>query len=759
MKRILHSPDTSGGAPLPFGGLPQPTFQDKALTVENVYPDGNPSPTFRDRGSQRHMAAHLGKRLIPDPSTPETTWVEMPDGIVTRRRLQLGEWLITPKNALRATLLGLGLLNVGYNADALAHNIPSAATDIGDEAQQAWFRMQHGDGTPDQTTVYPGKAGQKISYRHFEITSNNTVGQSASAANKVKDILEKAVPLDGKITELMVRGGASDDFRTDRRLTVPDTGNGNLADRRAKALLKDVKQAAESLGLELPKATVTGSENLLSSQEYDTLTKFAKKAGYSDAQAAIVAADRGAKLPGKLGTMVDELIAKARGAHVEGTVKVVTDFKLPDHVETIPGIHPPENPVRDYEDLRFLPFFVPPLRRLRLAEQQIPKTKLVEFSNEVADPVWVRLYKEALTQDERLKTEAAFYTRKLTHLLRDDRISSIDRMDYSAMDGSERSIRVCFVDHEPTDETREMFRQILSTTVNMNEGALSDAVSTIMVYPSENAGLAHGDPKRIGLGIDKQDDVSILGTTTPLLGLIEMHMPPEPSPDTLHDYMSPAWILAHELGHAMDVDPSKPNELQPTADGRYVSVSTWRDAAKPIHGSMRPLPVAPDSERISYRIKRQVVDKDGNVIPRIETVTQGDDKIPEATASQIVDAHPTQYGSSRSSEHFGEGFAGALLHTLYGTEIPYSQTGRDEPQLPVGNFAKGYTPARQTIETVIDATGVDLGRPIKTHSGEIRFTTTTVEQDQRLFAIATRARQTATPNESDMIAVLGWVIK
>ena len=287
-----------------------------------------------------------------------------------------------------------------------------------------------------------------------------------------------------KISALKVQGDASADWGNDRDLILDNPGNLDLGMKRAQAEADELTDELGRNGIGVASAQISAAEHNLTKAQYDEVLAAAKDAGFKTASEAVRASDHGRTLTGKIKNLVETYVTKKRGTTVIVEISR-DDIKLgPEKEVIVPGPKPPEHPHRDFKDFNFqawplllLAGLIP--QKFGLAKRLVPKTRKETVEFEFGDPVWFKLYKEGVvdfkTKDGEpaeagLTKDAVFWTRKYQDLLRDDRIKEVDRMDYYDMDGADKSMRVIYVDHTPTDDTREAFRQILQRTANANLG-------------------------------------------------------------------------------------------------------------------------------------------------------------------------------------------------------------------------------------------------------------------------------------------------
>lgn len=746
------------------GELPElvpPNFVDPTAVVEHVFPRPDLTTASRDRGSQQRMTDYLHERLEPSPEVGREIRGVVPDGYGTRTRWHHDGWLfkLTPKRALAATVMASALATGTVNSDAIGHNVTTVAEDVGDEVRQFDFWRQHGSGRPDVTITH-----QPVTITtHYDTMLNgetqNASGESTADTASIDGLVDRITgDIQGKPGTLLVKvaveavGTASDEWAAgDGSIGKPDAGNKKLAEQRAEVAAKAVVGELKERGVVVQSVRSSAFEAVLPRKTKAELTEAAQKAGFPTLRAAITAVDSGEKVEPGLEGQIRKYLTQRRGTAIRVDVESLqtTTSQKPD--EHIPGIHPPENPDRDYQGIWPILFPVLPLPRFRRSREVFGKVREIVFRS-VGRPEWLHLYPEALTENEELKRHAAFYTRKYNHLLRDNRIASVERMDYIGHDGAERTVRMCFVDHEPSDEARKKFREVMATMANAQEGSIGDTTQLITVFPSHNAGTAHKNPKRIALGIDKQHEKSTLGFNLPLLGLIELHMPVTGTREQLAEFYGGLWTLAHEMSHSLDVKP-QPVELVRLIDGSYVSRDPWADAFAAVDKQLADLPSS-RPELIEYDIVRQVRDRNGTIRAVTERVREGDTRLSEAVSVQIVGHKPTEYGSSHSVEHLAETGAAAVS----GIDIPFEESGTNVPAYDDFNFAKGFAPAKESLRAFAERSGLGLEDFRQLDALRVRFTTTSVRDDPVLHEIAERVRRTSVPAESDMIRVAGWVI-
>ena len=719
--------------------------------VRNIYDGPQSSP---DYDSAIRMGDHLSQRLMPRQIGSRVVSVVVPNGHRNRWSVYRDGWLIPPKGAALASAVGLGIMNVVGNGPAIAHNTDTVISDLGEEYRNLKFHAQHGTGTPDKTITIPDTFIHDTQYGTLKGTTNSEVGKSEVDPEDVEQILGDIISHPtlkggGAISKIEVRGNSSDDPTFGKS----DKLNTYLGQKRGEETAAALGNRLQATSIPHPEIVVIKpKEEIINRGKLEKLDKIANTSGYETFKLAVKAYDNGAKLPDELRKAVEQEISNSRGTKVTVDFQKVNSFKDPGMTEFVKGFNPPVDLDRDYDDLKLFPWLVPPIPRLRAKLRKEPKGKRVNFV-EPGDPVWFRLYEDAIDENGQLAKDLSWYTRKMNYLLRDDRVKKVEEATVVGDDEEERSMRMCFVDHEPTDEAMEKIRDVIRYFARANGGTLPDTISTIMFYPSDNAGTAHNDPSRIGLGIDNQDPEEVLGVTTPLLGLVELHMSTDPTPEELNHFFGAVWTLAHELGHGIDIDPSKPQQLVKLLDGSYVSVNTWRDLGDSVHQNLLPVEGKMTGHNVKYKITVEERDRKGKIRRVERTVNQDHPDIARAIDAQIIGHRPTIYASGDSAEHLAETAAAAATSI----DIPYSQAGVTVSNDPGFSFAEGYRPAKESLDAFYAGTGIKPGDERLANS-RVSFRTTSVKDDPWLHGLAERARNTPVPEEDDMLRVLGWVI-
>jgi len=399
--------------------------------------------------------------------------------------------------------------------------------------------------------------------------------------------------------------------------------------------------------------------------------------------------------------------------------------------EKIPGVdHVPHIPKPGF--FWFIPM-IPFRRRERYVTQKqvkqwqfTPSKEIMKprFFREEVDQAWVRIRPEAVQEDGTLVQNSWAFTRKYEHLLRDGRITDVLRADFDSPEGEDKQLRIMFVDHAPAKETVAMFTELLEKFAAMDGGKIADRVSGIFVYPSENAGTEHDEPKRIAMGVDKQSESNVLGTYTYILDLVELHMPTDVDPKELEELLSsfdgPAWTLAHEVaGHGTD-DSDEPLRLRriaghPIPNAHVIEGDPRAQKMKPLEKVLSRLPRhgkkrEKDAPPIEFDIEYQVPDKNGQLVTMQARVEEGDPRLSHASHATIVGYIPTQYGGTNNPEHYAETAAA----TTTGIAVPYHEATVSVPLLKTDEgeqavFADGYRPDARGQQVFTKSVGAEQG--------------------------------------------------
>ncbi len=351
------------------------------------------------------------------------------------------------------------------------------------------------------------------------------------------------------------------------------------------------------------------------------------------------------------------------------------------------------------------------------------------------------------------------------------------RADFQNTKGEPKSLRIMFVDKAPAQETIDELSKLLKIFANMkdkNGGQLADRLSGIFVYPSENAGLEHGDPKRIALGGDKQSDESVMGSYTYILDMAEFHMPTTWDAEELKrmfaSFEGPVQTLAHEAGgHGTDESDQRLRLRRVLALGipnAHVAMGNPQaNKMRPLQGVLRKL--LPVSRRlvgvdnpVEFDITYPVPDAAGNIVTMSARVNADDPRLAHATSSTIVGFQPTAYSGTSNAEHYAETAAA----TITGIPIPYVEASITVPELMTDDgqpavFAGGYHPDTRGQKLFTESVGaVEGALPIAFKDPiDVKISHLHPANDPLLRAELIRTRNVRTLTPRQMVAILARV--
>ncbi|MBC7546834.1 hypothetical protein H7171_03770, partial [Candidatus Saccharibacteria bacterium] len=567
----------------------------------------------------------------------------------------------------------------------------------------------------------------------------------------------------------------SDEWSNDASIGIADADNLRLGQERAEA----ARTALIATGAKIPDnvLVITEKEQIITPEQKATLTAEALTEGYPNLSAAISAVDSGRAESSSLTNEIKTLFTGAanRGVNLRATIQqpnkdVTTDITIPA-VDNAPNIPTPH----------FIPAFVPllPFRRLEkyTAYKQVkkwvftPAKKVMRphIIREEVEQAWLRIRPDAVKEDNTLVQNPWAYTRKYEHLLRDDRIADLLRADFTNSKGEAKSLRVMFVDISPAQETIDAFSALLTKFASMEDGKIADRISGIFVYPEENSGTEHADPKRIALGIDKQSSSDILGTLTYALDLVELHMPTtwnaEELDETFKSFYGPIWTTAHEVaGHGTDESDSTLRLRRVHTSGipqaHIIQGEPRARKMKRIDRVLRNL--SKRNSPLEFDVSYQAVDKNGNTVTIERRVEETDAVMTHATQSTIVDHKPTGYAGTNDSEHYAETAASVTT----GIEIPYKEAEVNVRPIVDDNgnptsFAEGYRPDVRGQTVFTSSVGADVGsfpvafsRPLEVTVSHINPANDPVIREHMI-----RSRNARILRPEQMIAILARVTK
>ncbi len=743
---------------MPSGEPTDAAHHDPSALVENIYRKDYGTTGPLDSTSHFNAEEYLKARHEPEETehTPGgTVYVaETRAGFKTERRLGLDGWLLSPKAAGWVTLIGL----VGFNGYANANNVPSIIEDAGDGVKQVVHTLEEYFNPLPDKIIYEVSPGPSTETQLESVVTNyseqgEVIVNREAIDELLESIREQTTDPSNTLTEITVIGSASDEVFDDASIGASDTFNSELASSRAQAVEAALREQAAQKSIVLPDTlSVQLQEDILSIEDKAHLQEVTSAAGFATVFDAVAAQAQGDTLSPELTSELQRFI-EARQAAIHATITHTEETVNEVPTQTPQERPAPEDPIRPY-DWEFVPFLVPPLPRLRVVRNQVmvPQTTITPYQLGGMTTTTMKVYEEGVetSLDEDgieqyyLKEDAPWqYTRKFQHLLRDDRIQHVLRGDYQDAKGEEQSLRVMFVDHEPTTETVALFQDLLESASQIQDGTLASKHSAIMVYPTSETGPTPAEPKRVGLGIDTQETSAVLGFNMPLLKLVELHMPAQPQGKDITDFMGVAHTLAHELhGHGSDITDRR-IALDPvaiTGKGllRFAALNPWKDTGRrELDGYTSLIGRGPFANDVQF------VDEAEVVINENDTDTLANAQLNSKV--RIDAAGPTRYGSTAAAE----GYADSVAILANGTSIPWEQAGVAIDQ---GGY---YLP--EGIERIAQ---INLGAEQEPFAlqfakePEVIFSQGSLAEDPYLRALSEKANARAVPVPEDMHEVI-----
>lgn len=750
--------------------VPQPELVEPDQVIENVYLPDDPQQVG-NRFDQVAAGEYLAERHEEDVP-PSQVVVE--ETIVTHRdvtRLRRDGWVfdITPIRAVALSVIAFAgvnvLANVVKNRDAIAHDVDALASAAGNGVKDLLgFDDEGGESkkpAKPQTEIVGTLAVQN---KIVTVSQSLPTGSSevrAATARRLLDKIEKAEADGYTLDQVASAGEATDQWLTNPRADMgvkSPAQNGALSKSRATSLAKKLMSVAKRRDMKLPEINIVGQENDLSEAQINSLEQSngltIEEQVRDRTSLPESAKGRLARALGKPKVVASALLSKT--TYTENEVTLDTPPK------TAPDATSESDPGPDY-DLDWFPSFpIIPLPRLRRYLKRKFKTTKVNIAEEVRDPAVLKLYPEARSEEDEnvLKKHTWMYTRLYQVLMREDRIKQVLTHSFDDDDEKRQNVRVMFIDHEPTDETVELYRTQLDRMALFQGGKVPEHLSTIAVFPTGNTGKSPDNPKRIGLGIDTQYASGTLGVAIPALNLSEAHMSPNPTEEEVNRMMGVLWVDSHENGgHFTDTD-KQPTTIRPI-DGTdmYAASNPWLDTLEKFrasHPALHEVPV----EDLVFRIERRVTDAKGQVIPLVDYVDYRDPRIHESQRVELVNAAPTMYSAGEGELH-----AEVAGQVLSGIPIPFSEA-IPRSHIPQtggpGNFAEGYVVSSELLEGYAEHLGATLVDRELTWPEDYRakrqastVVTLTRPEDDPFMAEAMKfARERAWPSEEELIKIL-----
>lgn len=791
--------------------LEVPVISDSSQLVENVYPVAG-TVTDPDVVSRDRMEELLIHRFEPDADPVRGGIAHIPVGArdVWRPKFN-GMWWGGLRDGRQWATLVVGaslLLTAVANKDEYT----SIAQDGADEVMQVKDRIEDGLGIGRYTDECATSVIERTTATETEVVSfalaNDTdqpVAESVVDRTVAVDMfraIEERSQKGSYLQRIEIVSGSSDDFRAaaNSGIGTEQAQNLDYAQERLFDLLEVVDEVARDREV---KWSVNGGDIDIQAKEFvlsdtDQLrldNALAENGGMTLDQALALYNDPELRpmLDDSLFDTMYELIGAHRGTVIELTFtqEIVTPGSVEKHC--IPADLPdgsPEDRNHDYDPVALAALWLlfPKFRKEYFKKVSYRDVKLPDG---LPEPEFLRLYPEAINEDNLLVDEAWSLVRKYQYLMReDDRIQRLLKFEYTDTDGEQQVIRAAFIDHVPTTEALEMFSHEIEKLCQMQGGRVGREIDFIAVYPTDNAGLEHGNPKRVALGQDIQYESGVGGVIYPMLGLVEMHMPTDiTDPEDFEGYMGPRWIFAHEAGgHGTDLNDD-PNELIPlgvtnaltgaqvyagpdriadTAQRTYdrseveeEQIGRYRGRVRRAWDVLRDRVVMP-TRATQWRVFRGLQDRNRDITESDTLMSTYDPRLPEAVAVRKETGRFTEYGATNAAEFWAENAASEMT----GIQIPFDEAKDGAGIRPEPAFAQGYAPSTRMHQQITDRWGavtdprdvgearfVDAdGNPV-TYRSDWRYSFGRPEDDEEFAAMMGTARQRAVPEDDEFLEV------
>lgn len=763
----MSQPNAPVGSGAPNPEYPQtiisPIDRGHDLIVSNVYelPHGDGEPCRPDVDSHYEFTEYAESRFDPRSNGSEPTLVVEPTTYLVPRTRRGEGWVgnISPRLSVGFFLATTVLHTLVGNWNTLAADAREEYRNFLHNSKQAvsqWLGFKF-EPTTISREIQTAEPGSDITLDQIYAQPVGESAPSKSDITKLVEMLGDEQTQGNQVTKISIFAGSSDEWGpNESSLQKPDAQNDELDGRRAADAAQELKNQLEAAGLEVPDIETASAEGILTAGEVAKLEAEASRHELTLEQ-AIHLFNSGGELPASLQTLLQTKLGDARSVLIRIQIQEADQMvtKTLAVRETMP-----DDQDRDYALYWGLPLpFFPRLRR-----EGVLKPGFITWTRPGAKPDrrWVELYKEAMQEDGSLPRDAWRYTRKYQLLAREDRIDYVLTHRYTDANGEERDLRVMFVDHDPTDETVDMFKYLLTAVSQMNDSKVAERWSAVTVFPraqvgiEPTAGRSRNDryphhPADIGLDIDKQDPEEVLGIAMPALGLVEMHMPEDPSHADLHNYMGSLWVAAHELaGHATDTT-DEPRILTPVGAPEfrhYTTNDVWANGAAE---EFKTLPKSDARGERVFDVTWRPEDGFGNthsLRDRVRTRSGDDTLLRVSHGAELQGRKPTRYAGGSPEELYAE-TAGQLVS---GAPIPFTEAGLSV-RARIPGVARGYAVGDELRRMFAERTGWSPNAQVAVNDEE--FTLIEATDDPMLGPWIDEARRTPMPN--DRITILTGV--
>ena len=641
------------------------------------------------------------------------------------RRLQVvkGEYVVSRKWAAAVLLGSAVVFNLVGNIETLEAVADGVVYGVQDHT--------HTETTIVDTVRY-GKSRKSTEVMHAPAG----VGKTSVDKSKIADFVSRLHQdqLKGaSVTSIEVIGDASDeDGRKLSSIGKIDEVNQRLAKKRASAAVQTLK--AEGINSDKYKIKQSVNEHVMTEKTVLTaMEKEATRLGYDDLISAIRSADVGELVDPTIKENITEYFTGTNNRGV--TMKANLNFAGPamtthnvDFKQVSDGDVPPLVPKPSFYG--FIPLL--PIRRRRMwsesrphfSHQLLKQPLLIPRSvKESEDRKFIKVYDDGVNQDGSLKQGALWHTDKFEYMLReDDRLRHMIKVSLTDAEGKPQEIRAVFVDNDPSEKERQIFAEEIARLALFDNGKMAEAVNTIMIYPSDSAGIEHQDPSKVAIGVDKQLGHNILGAYNPVLKTVEIVTPTDWSAEAMHElfqsFNGPTSIIRHEMGHGL-ARKTESYEFRRAhiKGGERTYVIATNNVNAEIESTVAGLkPLDLTDQPVEFATTYTVQDEAGQTAEISTMVSAGDARLNHAKTARIIGRHVLpRHGSllNRSTaarrrlaaEEFADSFSG-----LVGKGIPFATAGIRVPEIVMangrqGSFTRWFLPSR-SMQTVIEKVAV-----------------------------------------------------
>jgi hypothetical protein len=229
----------------------------------------------------------------------------------------------------------------------------------------------------------------------------------------------------------------------------------------------------------------------------------------------------------------------------------------------------------------------------------------------------------------------------------------------------------------------------------------------------------------------------------PTLGLMEAHMPENPTYEDLYSYYGALFTAAHELaGHGTDItdEPTLLIPVGPPDLRHYRTTNPWADAAQELYDLLERSD-APGDRRLSATWQ-SVATPSGDIVTSTDDIVTATGSNPLLEVSQHAVLHgrrPDAYSDDSPGELYGQ-VAGQVVS---GAPIPFDNAGITvRPRHP--EQGRGYAVDPELQRMFEERTG--WSRDTARQVNDDEFSLLLATDDPMLRAFIDEARRTPMPN-------------